>query len=318
VSTAAIADTLRVATVGDYAQNLSKLNLSQRQVPVVVRLPDATRQDMELLSRLPVPGARGPVPLSSVASLAFDSGPAQVDRYDRRRNINFEVELNGMPLGAAEKQILALPSVNQLPPGISRTAVGDAEGMADLFKGFAWAMGTGVLCIYIVLVLLFRDFVQPVTILAALVLSIPGAFLALFLTHTALSMPSLIGLVMLMGIASKNSILLVDYAIMARRDLGLGRREALLDAAAKRARPIVMTTIAMGAGMLPVALGIGVDPAFRAPMAVVVIGGLITSTFLSLLAIPVLFDCVDDLIGWFRGRTVRLPRPAEESAGGGG
>jgi multidrug efflux pump subunit AcrB len=161
-------------------------------------------------------------------------------------------------------------------------------------------MMTGVLCIYIVLVLLFRDFVQPVTILAALVLSIPGAFLALFISNAALSMPSMIGLVMLMGIATKNSILLIDYVIMARRDHGLSRWDALLDACRKRARPIVMTTVAMGAGMLPIAIGIGTDPSFRAPMAIVVIGGLITSTFLSLLVIPVVFTYVDDLINWIR------------------
>jgi multidrug efflux pump subunit AcrB len=157
-------------------------------------------------------------------------------------------------------------------------------------------MLTGVLCIYIVLVLLFRDFVQPVTILGALVLSVPGAFLALFVTQSAVSMPSMIGLIMLMGIATKNSILLIDYVIIARRDHGLARFEAVLDACHKRARPIVMTTLAMGAGMLPIAIGLGTDPSFRAPMAIVVIGGLITSTFLSLLVIPVLYTLVDDLI----------------------
>jgi multidrug efflux pump subunit AcrB len=145
-------------------------------------------------------------------------------------------------------------------------------------------------------VLLFKDFVQPATILGALVLSVPGAFLALFVTHTALSMPSMIGLIMLMGIATKNSILLVDYVIIARRDHGMARFDAILDACHKRARPIVMTTIAMAAGMLPIALGWGADPSFRAPMAIVVIGGLITSTFLSLLVIPVLFTYVDDTI----------------------
>jgi len=161
-------------------------------------------------------------------------------------------------------------------------------------------MLTGVLCIYIVLVLLFKDFVQPVTILAALVLSVPGAFLALFLTHTAVSMPSMIGMVMLMGIATKNSILLIDYALLARRGIDGGppmnRWDALLDACHKRARPIVMTTVAMGAGMLPIAIGFGTDPSFRAPMAIVVIGGLITSTFLSLLVIPVVFTFVDDAV----------------------
>ncbi len=177
-----------------------------------------------------------------------------------------------------------------------QTTVGDAEAMGELFASFSLAMVTGVLCIYIVLVLLFKDFVQPVTILAALVLSVPGAFLALFVTQTALSMPSMIGLIMLMGIATKNSILLIDYVMLARREHGLDRWEALLDACRKRARPIVMTTVAMGAGMMPIALGIGVDPSFRAPMAIVVIGGLITSTFLSLLVIPVVFTYVDDLI----------------------
>ncbi|MGE5492012.1 MAG: efflux RND transporter permease subunit, partial [Actinomycetota bacterium] len=310
VTTAAIADTLRVATAGDYDQGLAKLNLSQRQVPVVVRLPDQSRQDLELLSRLPVPGAKGPVPLSNVASLSIESGPTEIDRYDRLRNVNFEIELNGMPLGEVEKQAKALPSLSDLPPGVIQTSVGDAESMNELFESFGLAMATGVLCIYIVLVLLFRDFVQPATILAALVLSVPGAFLALFVTRTALSMPSMIGLIMLMGIATKNSILLIDYVIMARRDHGLSRWDALLDAAAKRARPIVMTTIAMGAGMMPIALGIGVDPSFRAPMAIVVIGGLITSTFLSLLVIPVLFTYVDDVVQRVRNRLHHASGPA--------
>ncbi len=294
VTSAAIADTLRVATSGDYDQALPKLNLSQRQVPVVVRLRADARGDLDLLSRLPVPGARGPVPLSSVATIGIDSGPAQIDRYDRMRNINFELELNGQPLGEVEQTALALPSLKNLPPGISVTAVGDAEAMNELFQSFGLAMLTGVLCIYIVLVLLFKDFIQPVTILGALVLSVPGAFLALFITHTAISMPSMIGLIMLMGIATKNSILLIDYVVLARREHGLNRWDAILDACSKRARPIVMTTIAMAAGMMPIALGIGVDPSFRSPMAIVVIGGLITSTFLSLLVIPVLFTFVDD------------------------
>jgi len=312
VTSAAIADTLRVATAGDYSQNVAKLNLSERQVPVVVKLRADARGDVELLSRLTVPGARGPVLLANVATLQIDSGPAQIDRYDRQRNINFELELNGQPLGAVEKAAMALPSLQALPPGVSQTTVGDAEAMGELFASFGLAMGTGVLCIYIVLVLLFKDFVQPVTILAALVLSIPGAFLALFVTHTAISMPSMIGLIMLMGIATKNSILLVEYAIMARRDRGMTRWDALLDACHKRARPIVMTTIAMGAGMLPIAIGWGVDPSFRSPMAIVVIGGLITSTFLSLLVIPVIFTFVDDAVQW-GGRLLRRGQAAPTS-----
>jgi len=311
VTAAAIGDTLRVATSGDYEQALAKLNLAQRQVPVVVRLPAQARTDLELLRQLPVPGARGPVPLGSVATLELASGPAQIDRYDRMRNVNIEVELNQRPLGEVEAQVLALPSLKNLPPGVTQTTIGDAEAMAELFQSFGLAMLTGVLCIYIVLVLLFKDFVQPATILGALVLSIPGAFLALFVTQTAISMPSMIGLIMLMGIATKNSILLVDYVIFAQRDHGMSRHEAVLDACRKRARPIIMTTIAMAAGMMPIALGWGVDPSFRAPMGIVVIGGLITSTFLSLLVIPVLYTLVDDVIGW--GRRLRRRGAAPEA-----
>jgi multidrug efflux pump subunit AcrB len=206
-------------------------------------------------------------------------------------------------LGKVQSAALALPSILKLPAGIELAPIGDAEAMKELFASFGLAMATGVLCIYIVLVLLFKDFMQPTTILAALVLSIPGAFLALFLSRTALSMPSMIGLIMLMGIATKNSILLVEYAIISRRERGMNRLEALLDACRKRARPIVMTTMAMGAGMLPVALNLGMgDGSFREPMAIVVIGGLITSTFLSLLVVPVVFTYVDDVVQWLSRR----------------
>jgi len=203
--------------------------------------------------------------------------------------------------------------VLSLPSGVNQSKFGDAEVMAELFESFGLAMLTGVLCIYMVLVLLFGGFMQPVTILAALPLSLGGAFVALLATKSAFSMPSLIGLIMLMGIATKNSILLVDYAIIAMRQ-GMNRWDALMDACHKRARPIVMTTIAMGAGMMPIALGWGADPSFRQPMAVAVIGGLITSTFLSLLVIPVVFTFIDDLARWaarrvrrFRGEVASSP-----------
>ena len=310
VSSASIADTLRIATAGDYDQGLAKLNLSQRQIPVVVKLSESARKDVDLLSRLSVPGTRGPVLLGNVAAVEIGSGPAQIDRFDRTRNINFEVELNGQPLGEIEAMAKEKPSLKQLPSGVSIKAVGDAEAMGELFEGFSIAMLTGILCIYIVLVLLFKDFVQPVTILAALVLSIPGAILALFITRTALSMPAMIGLIMLMGVATKNSILLVEYAIMARRHHGMNRMEALLDACHKRARPIVMTTVAMGAGMFPIAIGMGNDPSFRAPMAIVIIGGLITSTFLSLLVIPVIFTLVDDLREFIMRKVLRIKAPS--------
>jgi multidrug efflux pump subunit AcrB len=309
VTSSAIADTLRVATAGDYDQALAKLNLPDRQLPIIVKLRDEARQDLELLKRLVVPGTHGPVMLGNVATLALESGPAQIDRYDRQRNISFEIELAGQPLGKVQAAAMALPSIKNMPAGIEVAPIGDAEMMKELFASFGLAMFTGVMCIYIVLVLLFKDFMQPATILWALILSIPGAFLALFLTHTAISMPSMIGIIMLMGIATKNSILLVEYAIVSRRERGMNRADALLDACRKRARPIVMTTLAMGAGMLPVALDIGMgDGSFRAPMSIVVIGGLITSTFLSLLVIPVVFTYVDDVIEWLKAMVKKYRR----------
>ncbi len=305
-SAQAIADTLRIATVGDNAEDLPKLNFSSRQVPVMVRLADAAREDMATLKRLPVPGANGPVPLESVANVEWGSGPSEITRHDRLRNVNFEVSLQGQPLGEIEQAVQALPSLRQLPRGVFQKAEGDAEEMAELASSFGIAMLTGVLCIYMVLVLLLKDFMQPVTILVALILSIPGAFLGLFLTQTPVSLPAMIGLIMLMGIATKNSILLVDYIIIARRVHGLERVDAILDACKKRVRPIVMTTIAMGAGMMPVALVWAGDPSFRAPMAFVVIGGLITSTLLSLLVIPVVYSCLDDAVRWATKRLGRL------------
>jgi len=301
VTSAAIAETLRVATSGDYDVSLPKLNLAQRQIPIVVKLDEQARQNLATLERLTVPGSKGPVQLGQVASLEFSGGPAVIDRYDRARNIQFEIELSGLPLGEVTKAVGELPSIKNLPAGVKQTEIGDAEVMGELFASFALAMLTGVLCIYIVLVLLFKDFLQPVTILAALPLSLGGAFLGLLIAQKSFSMPSLIGLIMLMGIATKNSILLVEYAIVARRDFKMSRWDALMDACHKRARPIVMTTIAMGAGMLPIAVGWGsADPSFRSPMAVAVIGGLITSTFLSLLVIPVVFTYIDDVLGVFK------------------
>lgn len=247
--------------------------------------------------------------LGQIATIEMASGPAVIDRYDRQRNVNFEIELSGMPLGEVTQAVQKLPSLQSLPPGVAVVEVGDAEVMNELFASFGLAMTIGVLCIYIVLVLLFKGFLHPVTILAALPLSLGGAFVGLLIAQKSFSMPSLIGLIMLMGIATKNSILLVEYAIEARRGKpaegdrpaipGMSRLDAILDACHKRARPIVMTTIAMGAGMLPIAVGWGTaDTSFRAPMAIAVIGGLITSTFLSLLVIPVVFTYLDDLGNW--------------------
>ena len=306
VTSAAIGETIRIATTGDFDASLPKLNLAQRQIPIVVRLSDDARQDIGALERLMVPGSKGPVMLEQVASIELAGGPAVIDRFNRSRNVQFEIELSGMPLGDVTKAVNELPTLKNLPAGVKQVVIGDAEIMGELFASFGLAMLTAVLCIYIVLVLLFKDFLQPFTILAALPLSLGGAFAALLIGDKSFSMPSLIGLIMLMGIATKNSILLVEYAIEARRGKPatathdvvepLNRLDALLDACHKRARPIVMTTIAMGAGMLPIAFSWGAgDGSFRAPMGVAVIGGLMTSTVLSLLVIPAVYTLVDDL-----------------------
>ncbi|MFN7507622.1 MAG: efflux RND transporter permease subunit, partial [Limnobacter sp.] len=223
VSTAAMGETLRVATVGDYDAALPKLNLPQRQVPIVVRLDDKARKDLSVLERLAVPSAKPGVPsvaLNQVATLGISAGPSVIDRYDRARNVNFEIELQGQPLGDVAAAVQQLPSIKNLPPGVAQRNIGDAEVMGELFASFGLAMLTGVLCIFVVLVLLFKDFLQPVTILAALPLSLGGAFVGLLMTGKSFSMPSLIGLIMLMGIATKNSILLVEYAIVARNEKG--------------------------------------------------------------------------------------------------
>ncbi|HSI43843.1 MAG TPA: efflux RND transporter permease subunit [Methylotenera sp.] len=295
VTSTSIGETLRIATVGDYEQSLAKLNLDKRQVPIVVKLENAARTDLSVLERLAVPGTKGPVMLGQVAKLSLAAGPSVIDRHDRVRDIHFEIELSGLSLSEAKAAMAKLPSLKNLPAGVEQDELGDAEMMTELFQSFGLAMLTGVVCIYFVLVLLFKDFLQPVTILVALPLSLGGAFLGLLVGGKALSMPSMIGLVMLMGIATKNSILLVEYAIVARRELHMNRVDAILDACHKRARPIIMTTIAMTAGMLPIALQWGSgDGSFRSPMAVSVIGGLLTSTVLSLLVIPVVFTYVDD------------------------
>ena len=250
-----------------------------------------------------MPGRDGPVLLSSVADLTVESGPVQINRYDRLRNVTVTADLGATALGTAQAAADALPALRNLPSSVQVIEAGGAEIVAELGTGFAMAIVIGVLCIYCVLVLLFGDFVQPVTILSAIPLSIGGAFLALLLANSLLSVPSMIGLVMLMGIVTKNSILLVDYAIMGRKD-GLSLYDALVDACHKRARPIVMTTVAMIAGMMPIALGLGADSSFRRPMAFAVIGGLLTSTVLSLLVVPVVFTYVDR----FEQRARRLLR----------
>ncbi|WP_201587187.1 efflux RND transporter permease subunit [Psychrobacter jeotgali] len=302
VTTQDVADTLRIATVGDYEQRLSKLNLDTRQVPIVVRVPDVAKQNVNQLEGLYVPSARPAgqgVRVGEVAELNFATGPAQINRLDRERSITITVQPAEGELGELVQAVKAVPSMQQLPTSITLIEQGQAENMAELFSGFVIAMSVGIICILGVLILLFGRILQPFTILMALPLSIGGAFVGLVITNSSLSMPSMIGFIMLMGIATKNSILLVDYALIAQRR-GLVRFEAILDACRKRARPIIMTTIAMGAGMLPLVFGWGeADPTFRRPMAAAVLGGLVTSTLLSLVVIPVVYTFMDDVSGWF-------------------
>ena len=302
VTTQDIATTLRVATVGDYEQRLSKLNLDTRQIPIVVRLPDVAKQNVSQLEGLYVPSALPPgqgVRVGEVASLNFGTGPAQISRLDRERAISITVQPANGELGDLVQAVKAIPSMQQLPASITIIDQGQAENMAELFSGFVIAMSVGVVCILGVLILLFGRILQPFTILMALPLSIGGAFVGLVITNSSLSMPSMIGFIMLMGIATKNSILLVDYALIAQRR-GLARFDAIIDSCRKRARPIIMTTIAMGAGMLPLVFGWGdADPTFRRPMAAAVLGGLVTPTLLSLVVIPVVYTLMDDLSGWF-------------------
>ncbi len=315
VSTADIAEATRIATTGDFRQRLAKLNLPERQLPIRVGFARSALDDPALLSSLKVPGTRGPVPLSSVAHIVQSSGPSQIDRYQRQRNITFTAELNGRPMGDVMKELDRLPSIRHIPPGMSFLQAGDAEVFVELFVGFAIAMAAGLVCIYMVLLLLFNHVLQPLTILTAVPLCAGGAFGALLVTGNALSLPALIGLLMLIGVASKNSILLVDYAVMAEDEHGLSQHDALVDACRKRAQPVIMTSLAMMAGMMPIALGFSGDSSFRAPMAISVIGGLITSTLLSLLVIPAAFTVLDDLGGWFARRFQRAPPAAPAGSG---
>ncbi|WP_043343816.1 efflux RND transporter permease subunit [Belnapia moabensis] len=319
VSPAMIGATARIATIGDVDQSLARFNLPDRQIPIRVMLDEAARDDLDSLRALRVSGrADLAVPLDAVAEIRHGAGPAQIDRLDRVRKATVEAELNGMPLGEASALIAALPVMRALPADVRERETGDKEVMAELFGGFLIALGTGVLLVYLVLVLLFGGFLQPLTIMSALPLSVGGALLALLLAQKALGVSAVIGVLMLMGIVAKNSILLVEYVIEARRG-GMERGEALFEAARKRARPIVMTTVAMVAGMAHIASGIGADGEFRAPMALVVIGGLVTSTLLSLVVVPVVYTLLDDLSRqsgrrWrrlTRGRAGRVPaRPA--------
>lgn len=296
VSTESLAETIRVATLGDADANLAKFNAGDRQLPIRVRLGDTARSNIGLLESLRVPTAAGKsVPLSVVADFRLGTGPTAINRLDRERRVTIEADLVGdTPLGLVSEAIHNLPTAKALPPGVEIRNTGDVEIMRDIMTSFMLAIGAGVMMVYAVLVLLFANLAQPVTILLSLPFSIGGAIFALFLTNEPISLPVVIGILMLVGIVTKNAIMLIDFAMeeMAR---GASRLDALVEAGRKRARPIVMTTIAMVAGMTPSALALGEGGEFRSPMAIAVIGGLIVATMLSLVFVPALFTFLDDI-----------------------
>ncbi|HRK23942.1 MAG TPA: efflux RND transporter permease subunit [Beijerinckiaceae bacterium] len=296
ITTDTISEAIRVATIGDVGPNLARFNAGDRLVPIRVQVEEGARGKLDVIEQLKVVSSRGvAVPLASVAEVTFGQGPTSIDRYDRARRVAVEADLHGTEaLGEAVDAIRALPAAKALPPGLVLKEFGDAEIMGEVFSGFAQAMGLGLMMVLAVLILLFGSALQPITILASLPFSVGGVILALYLTNYPISMPVVIGILMLMGIVTKNAIMLVDFAVeaMAR---GVPQFEAIVDAGAKRARPIVMTTIAMIAGMVPSALALGDGGEFRAPMAIGVIGGLIVSTVLSLVFVPAVFTIMDDL-----------------------
>ena len=315
VSTESLSETIRVATIGDVGPGLAKFDAGDRVVPIRVLLEESARADKAALEQIRVPSPRaGGVPLGALADIEFAAGPISINRHDRQRQATLEADLvGGSALSTAMAAIKALPVMQSLPPGIQVTEAGDAELQAELFDGFGSSMRNGLMMVYVVLAILFGSLLQPLTIMISLPLALGGAIVGLLATNKPISAPVVIGILMLMGIVTKNAIMLVDFAIEAMRR-GVDRTTAIIESGRMRARPIVMTTIAMAAGMAPSALALGAGGEFRSPMAIAVIGGLTASTLLSLLFVPTLFTLVDD-IGRITGRVFgRLIGPSGEGA----
>ena len=290
----ALANVLRVATIGEIDAGVAKYSSGEQRVPIRVRLSESARSNLDTIASLRVPTSGGTTtPLASVADIHFRAGPGKIVRYNRERRVAVEADLGvGGAIGSVLQDVAKLPAMQHLPAGVHQATEGQTEMVMELFGGFILALLSGIALTFTVLVLLFRSFFKPLVIMGALPLSLLGAVAALKLFGFPLDMPSLIGLLMLMGLAAKNSILLVEFAIEAERS-GVAMRDALLDASAQRTRPIIMTSMAMVAGMLPTALGVGEGSESRQPMAIAVTGGMITSTLLSLILIPVLYELVD-------------------------
>jgi multidrug efflux pump subunit AcrB len=291
VTTVALSQAIRVATLGDIDQNSAKFSLSDRQVPIRVSLEEDARRDIASIQNMPVPTANGgSVPLKLVADIGFGAGPTEIRRYNQLRRLVIGADLApGVVSSEATEKIDALPILTNLPNGVRKLDVGNAKWQRELFVNFVIAVISGILLVFAVLVLLYKRIMPPFVNLSSLILAPLGGALALHLTNQPISMPVLIGLLMLLGIVAKNSILLIDFAL-EEMEKGVPKYEAILDAGHKRAQPIIMTTVAMVAGMVPTALSLSGDGAWRAPMGVTVIGGLLLSTLLTLLIVPSAFS----------------------------
>jgi hydrophobe/amphiphile efflux-1 (HAE1) family protein len=308
-----ISETIRVATIGDADFNLAKYTVGDRQIPIRVQLDEAMRTDLKRIEQLRLTNAQGKaIPLTAVASVEFGRGPAAIERFDRLRRAVVGVDLDrGVALSVARERFLKVIEEQKLPASVSLQPSGDAEVQDEVANGFITAMGTGILIVLGLLIVLFGSVFQPVTILLSLPLSFGGVAIGLLVTDNSISMPVYIGLLMLMGIVTKNAIMLVDFAIEEIAH-GVERGVAIVDAGRKRARPIIMTTLAMAAGMLPSAFALGDGGEFRAPMAIAVIGGLLVSTMLSLIFVPSFFTVMDDF-GWLMQRIFgRFIGPSDE------
>ena len=303
-----ISQALRVATIGDFGPLLAKYNAGDRLVPIRVQIPVSSRASLDEIAGLKIMNAKGQsVPISTVADIQFSTGPASVTRHDRQRWAKIGADLQpGVELGDGQKKFEDVAKSLNFPKSVEFTAGGDSEVQGEIFSSFGKAALLGVVIMLGILVLLLGNFFQPFAIVFALPLSIGGVVAALLATNQSLSMPVIIGMLMLMGIVAKNGIMLVDFAV-ERVKQGMERVDAIVDSGHKRARPIIMTTLAMGAGMLPSAFGIGEGGEFRAPMATAVIGGLIASTILSLVFVPSFYIVMDDVakfFAWLFGRFV--------------
>ena len=299
VTTSALGQTIRLATLGDIDQNSAKFSLADRQVPIRVAIPESARRDLATLENLPVPtSSGGSVPLKSVAEISFGAGPTTVQRTNQVRRIAVGADLSGGVSGDAWKKIRALPTMKNLPQGVAELQLGESKWQTELMINFIVAVVAGILMVFAVLVLLYKRVLVPFVNMGSLLLAPLGAAFALFVTGTPVSLAVFIGLLMLLGIVAKNSILLVDFAV-EMMDHGMSKDEAIAEAGHKRAQPIVMTTVAMVAGMVPVALSLTGDSSFRGPMGITVIGGLVFSTVLTLLIVPASFSIAVDVESWF-------------------